>query len=315
MGILLAVQGAVSQGVLWGIMAIGVYLTFRILDVADLSVDGSFATGGSICAVMIVNGMNPLLAVLLATAGGVVAGFVTGVLHTKCAIPAILAGILTQLGLYSINLHIMGRSNTPLLRVVTLFSALSDATGIPLAWITLALGVVFAIVVIAVLYWFFVTAIGSAIRATGNNENMIRSLGVNTNMTKILGLSISNGLVAMSGALVTQSQGYADVKMGIGAIVIGLASIIIGEVIFGHKLNFAVKLTSVMVGSIIYRTIVAVVLQLGLSTDDLKLLTAVLVAAALTVPVLLEKRRQLAGYTPAPKETVTEREEDSHADD
>ena len=207
MGILLAVQGAVSQGVLWGIMAIGVYLTFRILDVADLSVDGSFATGGSICAVMIVNGMNPLLAVLLATAGGVVAGFVTGVLHTKCAIPAILAGILTQLGLYSINLHIMGRSNTPLLRVVTLFSALSDATGIPLAWITLALGVVFAIVVIAVLYWLFGTAIGSAIRATGNNENMIRSLGVNTNMTKILGLSISNGLVAMSGALVTQSQG------------------------------------------------------------------------------------------------------------
>lgn len=298
MGILLAIQGAVSQGVLWGIMALGVYLTFRILDVADLTVDGSFATGGSICAILIVNGVNPLLAVLLATLGGVLAGFVTGILHTKCEIPAILAGILTQLGLYSINLHIMGRSNTPLLKVTTMFQAVSDVTGIPLAWVTLILGVVFAVVVIMILYWFFGTEIGSAIRATGNNEKMVRSLGINTNMTKILGLSIGNGLVAMSGALVTQSQGYADVKMGIGAIVIGLASIIIGEVIFGHKLNFAVKLASVMVGSVVYRTIVAVVLQLGLSTDDLKLLTAVLVAAALTVPVLLEKRKQAAGYDP-----------------
>lgn len=298
MAILLAIQGAVSQGVLWGIMALGIYLTYRILDVADLSVDGSFATGGSICAIMIVNGVHPLLAVLAATLGGVVAGFVTGLLHTKCAIPAILAGILTQLGLYSINLHIMGRSNTPLLKVVTMFSAVSEMTGIPLAWVTLVLGTVFVILVIALLYWFFGTEIGCAIRATGNNEKMARSLGMNTNTMKVLTLGISNGLVAMSGALVTQSQGYADVKMGIGAIVIGLASIIIGEVIFGHRGNFAFKLSSVVVGSVVYRIIVAVVLQLGLSTDDLKLLTAVLVAAALTVPVILEKRKQSSGYDP-----------------
>ena len=298
MGILLAIQGAVSQGVLWGIMALGIYLTYRILDVADLTVDGSFALGGCTCAALITAGMNPWLSLVVAVAAGMIAGFVTGMLHTKCAIPAILAGILTQIGLYSINLRIMGRSNTPLLKTPTIFKTLASMTGLAQNWVSMIVGAIFVIVLIAVLYWFFGTEIGSAIRATGNNENMVRSLGMNTNTHKVMGLALSNGLVALSGALVTQSQGYADVKQGTGAIVIGLASIIIGEVIFGKKTSFGTKLASVVIGSIIYRIIVAVVLQMGLNTDDLKLLTALLVAAALTVPVILDKRRQAASYDP-----------------
>ena len=298
MGILLAIQGAVSQGVLWGIMALGIYLTYRILDVADLTVDGSFALGGCTCAALITAGMNPWLSLVVAVAAGMIAGFVTGMLHTKCAIPAILAGILTQIGLYSINLRIMGRSNTPLLKTPTIFKTLASMTGLAQNWVSMIVGAIFVIVLIAVLYWFFGTEIGSAIRATGNNENMVRSLGMNTNTHKVMGLALSNGLVALSGALVTQSQGYADVKQGTRAIVIGLASIIIGEVIFGKKTSFGTKLASVVIGSIIYRIIVAVVLQMGLNTDDLKLLTALLVAAALTVPVILDKRRQAASYDP-----------------
>ena len=298
MGILLAIQGAVSQGILWGIMALGIYLTYRILDVADLTVDGSFALGGCTCAALISAGLNPYLSLIVAIFAGMLAGFVTGILHTKCQIPAILAGILTQIGLYSINLRIMGRSNTPLLKVPTIFKGIAEAIGLAQNWVSMVVGLIFTIILIVFLYWFFGTEIGSAIRATGNNENMVRSLGMNTNTHKVLGLAISNGLVALSGALVTQSQGYADVKQGTGAIVIGLASIIIGEVIFGKKTSFGTKLVSVVVGSIIYRIIVAVVLQMGLNTDDLKLLTAILVAAALTVPVMLEKRRLAAGYDP-----------------
>ncbi len=298
MGILLAIQGAVSQGILWGIMALGIYLTYRILDVADLTVDGSFALGGCTCAALITAGLNPYLSLIVAILAGMLAGFVTGILHTKCQIPAILAGILTQIGLYSINLRIMGRSNTPLLKVPTIFKGIAEAIGLAQNWVSMVVGLIFTIILIVFLYWFFGTEIGSAIRATGNNENMVRSLGMNTNTHKVLGLAISNGLVALSGALVTQSQGYADVKQGTGAIVIGLASIIIGEVIFGKKSSFGTKLVSVVVGSIIYRIIVAVVLQMGLNTDDLKLLTAILVAAALTVPVMLEKRRLAAGYDP-----------------
>lgn len=296
MNILLAMQGAVNQGILWGIMALGVYITFRLLDFADLTVDGSFATGGAVCAISLSAGVDPILSIIFAVLAGFIAGFVTGFLHTKCAIPAILAGILTQIGLYSINLRIMGRSNTPLLQVDTLFKNLSSALNIPSSWVTFIIGLIFTIIVIAICYWFFGTEIGSAIRATGNNEKMVRSLGVNTNTTKILGLMISNGLIALSGALVTQSQGYADVKMGIGAIVIGLASIVIGEVIFGRKGGFAMRLLSIVIGSIVYRLIVAIVLQLGLNTDDLKLLTALLVAIALTAPVILNKRRQIAMY-------------------
>ena len=298
MGILLAIQGAVSQGILWGIMALGIYLTYRILDVADLTVDGSFALGGCTCAALITAGLNPYLSLIVAILAGMLAGFVTGILHTKCQIPAILAGNLTQIGLYSINLRIMGRSNTPLLKVPTIFKGIAEAIGLAQNWVSMVVGLIFTIILIVFLYWFFGTEIGSAIRATGNNENMVRSLGMNTNTHKVLGLAISNGLVALSGALVTQSQGYADVKQGTGAIVIGLASIIIGEVIFGKKTSFGTKLVSVVVGSIIYRIIVAVVLQMGLNTDDLKLLTAILVAAALTVPVMLEKRRLAAGYDP-----------------
>ena len=296
MSVLLAMQGALSQGVLWGLMALGVYITYRILDIADLTVDGSFATGGAVCAVCVVNGVDPILALLLATIAGAVAGFVPGFLHTKCEIPAILAGILTQIGLYSINLRIMGRSNTPLLKSETLFKNISEMTGLSSTWTALIIGIIVSVVIVAILYWYFGTEIGSAIRATGNNEQMVRALGVNTSVTKILGLMIGNALISLSGALVTQSQGYADIKMGIGAIVIGLASIVIGEVIFGQKGNFAFRLTSIIVGSIIYRIIVAIVLQMGMNTDDLKLLTAILVAIALSVPVLISKRNQVAMY-------------------
>lgn len=296
MSVLLAMQGALSQGVLWGLMALGVYITYRILDIADLTVDGSFATGGAVCAVCVVNGVDPILALLLATIAGAVAGFVTGFLHTKCEIPAILAGILTQIGLYSINLRIMGRSNTPLLKSETLFKNISEMTGLSSTWTALIIGIIVSVVIVAILYWYFGTEIGSAIRATGNNEQMVRALGVNTSVTKILGLMIGNALISLSGALVTQSQGYADIKMGIGAIVIGLASIVTGEVIFGQKGNFAFRLTSIIVGSIIYRIIVAIVLQMGMNTDDLKLLTAILVAIALSVPVLISKRNQVAMY-------------------
>ena len=291
MGIILAIQGAVSQGILWGIMALGIYLTYRILDVADLTVDGSFALGGCICAALVTAGVDPWLSLAAAVLAGMLAGYTTGILHTRCEIPAILAGILTQIGLYSINLRIMGRSNTPLLKLPTVFKQLIELTGLGQSWVSMIVGMLFVAALIALLYWFFGTEIGSAIRATGDNERMARSLGMNTNRNKVLGLAISNGLVALSGALVTQSQGYADVKQGTGAIVIG-------EVIFGKKTSFGTKLLSVVVGSVIYRIIVAVVLQLGLNTDDLKLLTAILVAAALTVPVLLEKRRRSAAYDP-----------------
>ncbi len=296
MSIILAMQGAISQGILWGIMALGVYITFRLLDFADLTVDGSFATGGAVCAVLVSAGWDPFLSILIAMLAGAAAGFITAILHTKCEIPAILAGILTQIGLYSINLRIMGRSNTPLLQFDTIFSKLSDVLNIPSAWVSMIVGIIIAIITIAVLYWFFGTEIGSAVRATGNNERMVRALGENTNTTKIIGLMLSNGLIAIAGALVTQSQGYADVKMGIGAIVIGLASIVIGEVIFGKKAGFAIRLTSIVVGSIVYRIIVAIVLQLGMNTDDLKLLTAVLVAVALTIPVIMNKQKQVAMY-------------------
>jgi putative ABC transport system permease protein len=288
-GILLAMQGAVSQGILWSILALGIYITYRLLDIADLSVDGTFATGGCTLAALITAGMKPLPALLIATLAGAAGGWLTGFLTTKCKIPAILAGILTQLSLYSINLRIMGRSNLPLLKTTTLFKEITAATGMDGTLVVLIIGILFAAAVIALMYWFFGTEIGSAIRATGSNENMVRSLGVNTDTTKILGLVISNGLVALSGALVTQSQGYADVKMGTGAIVIGLASIIIGETMMRRRTNFAVRLACVVTGSVIYRIVVAVVLQMGLNTDDLKLFTAILVAVALTIPVWMEK--------------------------
>ena len=286
--ILLALQGALSQGLLWAIMALGVYITFRLLNTSDLSVDGSFATGGSVAAILISNNVNPILAILAAIFSGAIAGFITGFLHTKCKIPAILSGILTQLSLYSINLRIMGRSNIPLLKYDNIFKSFSESTGINTMMSTIIIGAIIIVLVIGIMYWFFGTEIGSALRATGSNENMVRSLGVDTNYAKIIGFMIANALVAFSGALVSQSQGYADVKMGTGAIVIGLASIIIGEVLVRKGTNFALKLSAIVFGSIVYRSAVAVVLQLGLNTDDLKLFTAVLVAIALTAPVIVE---------------------------
>lgn len=286
MGILLAMQGAASQGVLWGIMTLGLYITFKILDFADMTVDGSFALGGSTSAVLIVHGVNPYLTLLVALASGALAGSVTGFLHTKLKIPGILAGILTMIALYSINIRIMGQANTPLLGQPTMLNLTSSLFGMGKSLGSLCIGLAFSVALIAAMYWFFGTELGSAIRATGNNERMVRALGVDTDAMKQVGLMLSNALVALSGALVAQSQGYADVGMGTGTIVIGLASIIIGEVVFGKRFSFWYRLLSVALGSVIYRIIIAVVLQLGMKSTDLKLLTAVIVAFALALPVV-----------------------------
>ena len=233
-GILLAFQGAASQGILWGIFVLGVYITYKILDIADLTVDGSFALGGCVCAALIVTyGVNPVAALLIATLAGVIAGAITGFLHTVFEIPAILAGILTQISLWSINLRIMGKSNIPLLKSPTIFSGLIENAGMKNSLAAAVIGVLIVVAVIGILYWFFGTEIGSALRATGNNEDMIRALGVNTKFTKMIALMMANGLVGMSGALVCQSQKYADIGMGTGAIVIGLAAIVIGDVLIG----------------------------------------------------------------------------------
>lgn len=292
MAILLAIQGAASQGVLWGIMALGLYITFKVLDFADLTVDGSFALGGAVSAVLLVNGWNPFLSLLIAFLAGGISGVVTGLLHTKLEIPGILAGILTMIALYSINIRIMGQANTPLLGVDTIMVKLEILLGIDRTMSSLITGIVFSVVIIMILYWFFGTELGSVIRATGNNERMVRAQGVNTDNMKIVGLMLSNALVALSGAMVAQSQGYGDVGMGTGTIVIGLASIIIGEVIFGVRFSFWYRLMSVVFGSIIYRIIIAVVLQLGLKSTDLKLLTAIIVALALALPVVKSKFKQ-----------------------
>ena len=280
-----ALPGSISQGLIWGIMAIGVYVTYRILDVADLTVDGSFATGGAVAVMLILNGCNLWLAMLVAFIAGLLAGAITGLLHTFMGIPAILAGILTQLSLYSINLKIMGKANqsvnvnqTELL--VSLRWVKEFAFHNPL----ITVGLVLAIM-IAVLYWFFGTEMGCALRATGSNLNMSRAQGINTNFNKVLGIMISNGLVAFSGAFLAQYQGFADVKMGQGAIVIGLAAVIIGEALFGKIFkNFALRLLSVAFGSIIYYIVIQAVITMGLDANLLKLLSAAIVAIFLAVP-------------------------------
>ena len=285
--------GAVAQGLIWGIMAIGVYITFRILDIADLTVDGSFATGGAVAAILITSGVNPWLATLIALVVGMLAGAVTGVFHTSMGIPAILAGILTQLALYSVNLRIQGigtdlgsRANVPLSinkyknMLVSLRNVGRFALENPI-WLMLLV----TLVLIALMYWFFGTEYGCGLRAVGANQQMARAQGINTGRGKIVGLMISNGLVAFSGALMAQYQGFSDVQMGRGAIVIGLAAVIIGEVIFGKLFrNFALKLLAVSLGAIIYYMVIQVVLWLGLNTDDLKLLTALVVALFLAMP-------------------------------
>ncbi len=298
-GLLASLQGAVAQGILWGIMVLGVYITFRLMDIADLTVDGSFALGACVCAVLVVNKqVNPVIALFAAMAAGLVAGAVTGLLHTIFEIPAILAGILTQISLWSINLRIMGgKSNLPLLKTETLISGLSDALGLTQAQASMIVGIIVAIIVIVFLYWFFGTEIGSAMRATGNNEDMVRALGVNTKMTKLLSLTLSNGLVGLSGALVCQSQKYGDVGSGTGAIVIGLAAIVIGEVLMGRLTPFYWKLTSVVAGSVIYFVIRALVLRMGMNANDMKLLSAIIVALALCIPVAVSKYRLKKEYS------------------
>lgn len=281
-----ALPGAVAQGLIWGLMAIGVYLTFRILNVSDLTVDGSLATGGAVAVMLIRAGLNPWLALLCAFLSGMLAGLVTGLFHTKCGIPAILAGILTQLSLYSINLRIMdskanqavGVDKYDLLVSQRYVRELSLENPLPML-------IVFTAALIAVLYWFFGTEKGCAIRATGANPSMARAQGINTNANVVLGLMVSNGLVALSGGLLAQFQGSADINMGRGAIVIGLAAVIIGEVAFGKIfINFGLKLLAVSIGAVIYYIVLQVVLQLGLNTNDLKLVSALIVALFLSIP-------------------------------
>ena len=281
-----SMPGAIAQGMVWGLMAIGVYITFRILDVADLTVDGSIATGGAVCVMLIRSGFNAWAALACAFCAGLLAGLVTGLFHTRCGIPAILAGILTQLALYSINLRIMaGKSNQPvgvdkydLLVSQRYVRDLTADNPLPLLLLC-------TVVVIAVLYWFFGTELGSSIRATGANPHMARAQGINTDFNTVLGLMVSNGLVALSGGLLAQFQGAADVQMGRGAIVIGLAAVIIGEVVFGKIFhNFGLHLLSISLGAIIYYMVIQVVLKLGLNTNDLKLITALIVALFLSIP-------------------------------
>lgn len=286
MNLLNALPGAVAQGLIWGIMAIGVYLTFRILDFADLTVDGSLCTGGAVCIMMMLKGQNVWVSMFAALLAGMAAGGVTGFLHTFMGIPAILSGILTQLGLYSINLKIMGKANQAInVDKYDLLVSLRFIRNVPLFKNTILLVAIVIVILVAILYWFFGTELGCSIRATGCNDKMARAQGINTDFNRVLGLMISNGMVALSGAFLSQYQGFADINMGRGAIVIGLAAVIIGEAIFGKIFrNFGLRLLSVAFGSIIYYLVLQVVIWLGIDTDLLKLLSAAVVAVFLAIP-------------------------------
>ena len=291
-----ALPGAISQGLIWGIMAIGVYITYKILDIADLTVDGSFCTGAAVFVVLYTGGTNLWAAMLAAMLAGMLAGFVTGLLHTFCGIPAILSGILTQLGLWSINMAIMGMKATVAINVST--PEMVDKLLVSLRFVQdvakgnrpfyrhpiLVVGL-FTAAVILILYWFFGTELGCSLRATGSNQNMARAQGINTNFCKVLGLMLSNGLVSLSGALLAQYNSASEINMGRGAIVIGLAAVIIGEVGFGKLFhNFGLKLLSVSIGAIIYYIVIQAVLAMGLNPNYLKLLSAVVVAIFLSIP-------------------------------
>ncbi|MBO4930670.1 MAG: ABC transporter permease [Clostridia bacterium] len=280
-----ALPGAAAQGMVWGIMAIGVYLTYKILDVADLTVDGSICTGGAVCAVLVTSGVNVWIAMLAAMIAGMLAGLVTGILHKYMGIPAILAGILTQLILWSVNLKIMGKANIALpVRNYKLLLAQIHASK------SIVVLIAMIAVLIAALYWFFGTELGTSLRATGNNQNMSRAQGINTDITTILGLVLSNGIVALSGALLSQYQGFADINMGRGAIVIGLAAVIIGEAVVSKiSTNFAVRLIGVILGGVIYYFVYQTVIFLGLDADLLKMLSAIVVAVFLAVPYWKKK--------------------------
>ena len=282
--LLYSLPGALAQGLIWGIMAIGVAITYKILDYADLTVDNSLCTGGAVAAICIIGGMDPLLSLVFAMLAGALAGLCTGLLHTILGIPAILSGILTQLALYSINMHIMGKSNLTISR--TQYDLLLTSARIPRAILVSGL---FVVVLVIVLYWFFGTQLGCAIRATGNNEHMARAQGISTNRMKVLGLMLSNALVGLSGALLGQYQGNADINMGRGAIVIGLAAVVIGGALLGRRENFALRLATTALGGVVYYAILAVVIWAGLSTSDLKLFSAVVVAVFLSAPHLKKK--------------------------
>jgi putative ABC transport system permease protein len=282
---------SVQQGLAYGFVALGVYITFRVLAFPDLTVDGSFPLGGAVAAVLIINGANPFLATLAALGAGMCAGLATSLLNTKLRINALLAGILMMVGLYSINLRVMGAANMPLLRQVTIFDQVSEFLSVRAGpGLSIALMLAAGVIVIAILNWFLRTEIGLVLRATGDNEQMVRALGADTDMTTILGVSISNGLVALSGALIAQNQGFSDVGMGIGMIVMGLASVIIGEALFRPK-GITAILLAVIGGSFVYRLFITIALRLGLAPGDLKLITAGLVIIALAIPYLSKRMR------------------------
>lgn len=288
-----AMPGAIAQGLIWGVMAIGVYITYKVLDVADLTVDGTMCTGGAVFIMMMMSGYGMFISMLAATGAGMLAGLLTGIFHTFMGIPAILAGILTQLALYSVNLVIMGKANQGISAInYDLLVSLLKIRNVPFLENTIVRLLICCVVIIALLYWFFGTEIGCSMRATGNNQNMSRAQGINTKHNIVFGLMISNGIVAFSSALLAQYQGFSDVNMGRGAIVIGLAAVIIGEVILGKIFhNFALRLVAVVVGGIVYYIVLQIVIQLGINTNYLKLLTAVVVAVFLAVPYWKKKMK------------------------
>ena len=277
----------ISQGLLWSMLALGVYITFRVLDFADMTVEGSFPLGAAVAVSCLVKDCNPVIAILAAALAGGLAGIVTGLLNTKLRIPSLLAGILTMIALYSVNLRIMGKANVSLLGKETAFTVV-ESFGLDYTTGVFAVGLAATLVVCLFIYWFFGTDIGAAIRATGFNPQMIRAQGVDTNVMLLFGLFMSNALTAVAGALIGQSNGFFDVGMGVGTIVIGLASVIIGEVLFGTR-SFKNSLISVVLGSIVYRFVIAIVLQMGMPPNDLKLFTSVLVALALALPMVKSK--------------------------
>lgn len=299
-----AMPGGIAQGLIWGIMALGVYITFRLLDIADLSVDGTFATGGAVTVMLILGGTPVQVAMVIAALAGLAAGAVTGLLHTALGIPAILAGILTQFALYSINLRIMGGAANKALSVDN-YNLIISSRYIPSAIVT---GVLFVVIIILILYWYFGTEHGSALRATGCNLNMAKAQGINVNVMKVVGLALSNCLVALAGSLMAQYQGFSDVNMGRGAIVIGLAAVIIGEVIgeaiLGRHLNFIGRLAFVALGGVIYYIVVVIVLWMKLESNDLKLFTAVVVAIFLAVPYL--RSRSVSSFKKAARNAAAE---------